>query len=102
MHFFYITTCRDLYIIQFCLSPHSYCTPLSDPFNLTARGQSEERLTVNMTNLQAYATKFTLTQEVDDALVVCRKQTDCIFEEKHEGCIDYTISQFIGIDLEER
>lgn len=56
-----------------------------------------------MRNLHCgYATKFLFTQEVDYALVVCRKQTDCIFEEKHEGCVDYTIPQFIGIDLGER
>lgn len=39
------------------------------------------------------------TQEVDDAFIVRCKQTDGIFEQKHEGCVDNTICQFIGIDL---
>lgn len=46
--------------------------------------------------------KLVFTQEVDYALIVCRKQSDRIFEKKHEGSIDHSICQFIGIDLEER
>lgn len=46
--------------------------------------------------------KLAFTQEVDYALIVSSKQSDRIFEQKHEGCIDHTIGQFIGIDLEER
>lgn len=43
-----------------------------------------------------------LTQEVDYALVVGRKQPDCIFKQKHEGCVDHTVCQLIGVDLKER
>lgn len=46
--------------------------------------------------------KLVFTQEVDYALIVCCKQSDRIFEQKHEGCIDHTICQFISIDLKER
>lgn len=46
--------------------------------------------------------KVDFTQEVDYALIVSRKQSDRIFEQKHEGCIDHTIRQFISIDLKER
>lgn len=40
-----------------------------------------------------------VTQEVDDALVVRRKESDCVFEEEHEGCVDDAVGQFIGVDL---
>lgn len=42
------------------------------------------------------------TQQVDYSLVVRCKQSDRIFEQKHEGCIDHTVCQFVGVDLEER
>lgn len=70
--------------------------------SITLHRDSKEKPTVQMVNLQGYATQFVFTQEVDYALIVCRKQSDCIFEEEHEGCIDHTICKFIGIDLEER
>ena len=43
--------------------------------------------------------KLVFTQEVDNAFIVCCKQSDCVFEQKHESCVDHTICQFIGIDL---
>lgn len=43
-----------------------------------------------------------LTKEVDYALIVCCKKSDGIFEQKHEGCIDDTICQLIGINLKEK
>lgn len=46
--------------------------------------------------------QLAVTQEVDYALIVCRKQSDRVFEEEHEGCVDHTIRQFVGIDLVER
>lgn len=40
-----------------------------------------------------------LTKQVDDSLVISSKEPDGVFEEEHEGCIDDSISQLIGIDL---
>lgn len=51
---------------------------------------------------QDHARQLAVTQEVDYALIVCRKQSDCVFEEEHEGCVDHTVRQFVGIDLVER
>lgn len=39
------------------------------------------------------------TQEVNNPLVICREQSNGIFEEKHEGSINYTICKFIAINL---
>lgn len=41
-----------------------------------------------------------LTQQVDDSLIVGGKQTDGVFEEKHEGGIDNTIRQLVGVCLD--
>lgn len=46
--------------------------------------------------------QLAVTQEVDYALIVCRKQSDCVFEEEHEGCVDHAVRQLVGIDLAER
>lgn len=40
-----------------------------------------------------------LTEQVDNAFVVSSKEPDGVFEEEHEGCIDDSISQLIGVDL---
>lgn len=40
-----------------------------------------------------------VTQEVDDALVVRREESDCVFEEEHEGCVDHAVGQFVSVDL---
>lgn len=40
-----------------------------------------------------------LTQQVDDALVVGSKQSDGVFEQKHEGRVDDAVRQLVGIDL---
>lgn len=39
------------------------------------------------------------TQEVNNPFVICRKQSNGIFEEEHEGSINYTICKFIAINL---
>lgn len=45
---------------------------------------------------------FSVTQEVDDALVVGSKQPDCVLEEEHEGGVDHTVGEFIRIHLQKR
>lgn len=40
-----------------------------------------------------------LTKQVDNAFVISSKEPDGVFEEEHEGCIDDSISQLVGIDL---
>lgn len=40
-----------------------------------------------------------LTKQVDNAFIISSKEPDGVFEEQHEGCIDDSISQLIGIDL---
>lgn len=40
-----------------------------------------------------------LTKQVDDAFVVRSKEPDGVFEEEHEGCVDDSICQLVGIDL---
>lgn len=42
-----------------------------------------------------------LTEQVDDAFIVSSEEPDGVFEEQHEGCIDDSISQLVGIDLRE-
>lgn len=42
-----------------------------------------------------------LTEQVDNAFVISSKEPDGVFEEQHEGCIDDSISQLVGIDLRE-
>lgn len=39
------------------------------------------------------------TQEVNNPFVIRSKQSNGIFEEKHEGSVNYTICKFIAIDL---
>jgi len=41
----------------------------------------------------------TFTQEVNNPFVVRREQSNGIFEEEHEGSINYTIREFIAINL---
>lgn len=43
-----------------------------------------------------------LTKQVDNAFVVSSKEPDGVFEEEHEGCVDDSISQLVGIDLREK
>lgn len=45
---------------------------------------------------------MSFTQEVDDALVVGRKQPDGVLEEEHEGGVDHTVGEFIRIHLQKR
>lgn len=45
------------------------------------------------------ARAVTLTQEVNNPFVICREQSNGIFEEEHEGSINYTICKFIAINL---
>lgn len=40
-----------------------------------------------------------LTEQVDDAFIISSKEPDGVFEKEHEGCIDDSISQLVGIDL---
>lgn len=40
-----------------------------------------------------------LTEQVDNAFVISSKEPDGVFEEEHEGGIDDSISQLVGIDL---
>lgn len=40
-----------------------------------------------------------LTQQVDDALVVGSEESDGVFEEQHEGCVDDSVGQLVGINL---
>lgn len=42
-----------------------------------------------------------LTKQVDNAFIISSKEPDGVFEEQHEGCIDDSISQLVGIDLRE-
>lgn len=42
-----------------------------------------------------------LTKQVDDAFIISSEEPNGVFEEEHEGCIDDSISQLIGIDLRE-
>lgn len=42
-----------------------------------------------------------LTEQVDNAFIISSKESDGVFEEEHEGCIDDSISQLVGIDLRE-
>lgn len=42
-----------------------------------------------------------LTEQVDNAFVISSKESDGVFEEEHEGCVDDSISQLVGIDLRE-
>lgn len=42
---------------------------------------------------------WALTKQVDDAFVVRSEEPDGVFEEEHEGCVDDSISQLVGIDL---
>lgn len=42
-----------------------------------------------------------LTKQVDNAFVISSKEPDGVFEEEHEGCVDDSISQLVGIDLRE-
>lgn len=42
-----------------------------------------------------------LTKQVDDAFIISSKEPDGVFEEKHEGCVDDSISKLVGIDLRE-
>lgn len=41
-----------------------------------------------------------LTQQVNNAFVVGRKQSNGIFEQKHEGRVYHSVGELIGIDLE--
>lgn len=40
-----------------------------------------------------------LTKKVDDAFIIGSKEPDGVFKEEHEGCVDDSISQLVGIDL---
>lgn len=42
----------------------------------------------------------TLTQHVDDALVVRSKQPYGVFEEQHEGGVDHAVAQLVGVGLD--
>lgn len=42
-----------------------------------------------------------LTKQVDDAFIISSEEPDGVFEEKHEGCVDDSISKLVGIDLRE-
>lgn len=42
-----------------------------------------------------------LTKQVDNAFIISSEEPDGVFEEKHEGGIDDSISQLVGIDLRE-
>lgn len=39
------------------------------------------------------------TQQVDDAFVISSKEPDGVFEEEHEGCVDDSVGQLVGVDL---
>lgn len=39
------------------------------------------------------------TEQVDDAFVISSEEPDGVFEEEHEGCVDDSVSQLVGIDL---
>lgn len=39
------------------------------------------------------------TQQVDDAFVISSEEPDGVFEEEHEGCVDDSVSQLIGVNL---
>lgn len=60
----------------------------SDSLDYNAR---DSKLKTVSQSAGLWQNKSFFTQEVDYALVVSCKQSNCIFEQKHEGCIDYTI-----------
>lgn len=39
------------------------------------------------------------TEQVDDAFIISSEESDRVFKEEHEGCIDDSIRQLVGIDL---
>lgn len=41
-----------------------------------------------------------LTQQVDNAFIVGRKQSNGIFKQKHERRVDHSIGELVGVDLE--
>lgn len=43
--------------------------------------------------------EWSLTKQVDNSFIISSKEPDGVFEEEHEGCIDDSISQLVGIDL---
>lgn len=63
--------------------------------------KDKEKVKKNIIRKSMPTQMLVFTQEVDYALIVRCKQSDRIFEQKHEGCVDHAICQFIGIDLEE-
>lgn len=40
------------------------------------------------------------TEQVDDAFIIGSEEPDGVFKEEHEGCIDDSVRQLVGIDLE--
>ncbi len=43
-----------------------------------------------------------LTQHVDDPFVVSSKQPYGVFKQQHEGCVDHSIGQLVGVRLKKR
>lgn len=41
-----------------------------------------------------------LTQQIDNAFIVGCKQSNGIFKQKHEGRVDHSIGELVGVDLE--
>lgn len=39
------------------------------------------------------------TKQVYDAFIISSEESDGVFKEEHEGCIDDSIRQLVGIDL---
>lgn len=39
------------------------------------------------------------TEQVDNAFVICSEEPDGVFEEEHEGCVDDSVRQLVGVDL---
>lgn len=71
----------------------------SKTVSVSQEGSSCESFTKFPSQSWALQKAVVFTQEVNNSFVIRREQSNGIFEEEHEGSINYTICKFIAINL---
>lgn len=72
---------------------------MSKYFSVRVTERQERSQNVPETSGRLTAARGGPTEQVDDAFVISSEEPDGVFEEEHEGCVDDSVSQLVGIDL---
>lgn len=72
---------------------------MSKYFSVRVTERQERSQNVRETSGRLAAACGGPTEQVDDAFVISSEEPDGVFEEEHEGCVDDSVSQLVGIDL---